>query len=119
MRHRRIAEHDEHTVRCITYEIDCGTGEDRQRAFGAGEEGRHREVVLREQVLEAVSRYLSPERPELGANRSQLTVDDSPERVEGRRLRSFATGEREPLARDRHDVESGDVVGHPAVPERA
>ena len=115
--HRAVAEHEHQTVRWILDQPNRRRCERRERALGASHEGGDVEAVLRQQVLEAVARHLSAERPELGTNDAEVVGDDCLETFEHRGHR-LVSAESEPLPRCRHGVERDDIVGGPAVRQR-
>ena len=84
--HRGVAEGDERANGGIGHQANGGLGDRHQSAFGAGEEARHIEPVLGQQVLQAVTRDLAPELAELGADRLQVGADEFLERRQGGRI---------------------------------
>ena len=116
--HGRVAEHHEVAERGVAHQVDRGSEQDAEGALGAGHERRDVEAALREQVLQAVPRHLTAERPHLGPHGGQLAGDHRAQALQGRRRGRDVAAEREPLPRRRDDVETGHVVGAASVAER-
>ena len=114
--HRRIAERDHDLVRRIGHEPHRRADDHRQSALAASQESGHVEVVLRQQMLQAVARHLSPEAPELRADDAEIRLHHRLQRSEA----SVVITIRRPVKPDMFTragdhLEPDHIVGGPAV----
>ena len=117
VRHRGVAEGDQHLVRGVGDQPDRRPGDHRQRALGPGQELGHVEPTLGQQVLEAVARHLPGKGAELGPDRSQPRLHHLLQRGQRRRTGQVRAGTQAQVFSGPGDhLEADDVVGRPAVP---
>ena len=116
--HRRIAERDHDLVRRIGHEPHRRADDHRQRALAASQESGHVEAVLRQQMLQAVARHLSPEAPELGADDAEIRLHDRLQRSEASVVITVCRPVKLDMFTGAGDhLEPDHIVGGSAVPE--